>query len=626
LRNGSQDAAERLIAEGNAAENEGRVAEACEHYREAVRVAPLNAKAHLNLGIGLEASGRLDEAAANYETALRLDPSNPYVHYNLGKLLFTRGSMEQATCHLLSALDQRPAFPEACIVLASVLDAQRDFAGAAQWLERALEHAPGLAGGWHNYGLALVKLDRLGEAEAAARRAIQLDEAFLPAYRLLADVLRNDGRHEEAAEVYGKACSLAGGGLEYEQARLHALNHSDHIGEAVLFEQHKAVGARLEAAHPPRFGPFANQRDPERRLRIGYVSRDFRQHPVAWFLMPVLEKHDRSRFEVHCYSRGEVADDMTAQARARADHWHDASRLSHQQAADLVHRHGIDVLIDLLGHCLDSDLALFAQRPAPVQASWLGYLNTTGLTQIEYRITDSVSDPRDLADRLHTETLVRLPDTQWCYRPWTAREHGATAPFQRNGFVTFGSFNHMLKLSRSVRDLWKAILKQVPDARLVLLGVPTGPARDALVREFLDAGISVSRLTAVAPLPLNEYLAWFDSVDIALDPFPYSGGTTTCDTLWMGVPVLTLPGARSASRSAASILSCLGLSEWIARSPEEYVGLAVRYARQPEHFQGLRASLRLKMKGSPLMDEGRFVRELEASYRGMWRAWCAVKR
>lgn len=598
------------------------MAEACNRYREAVAVAPRYAKAHLNLGIGLEATGRPDEAAASYETALSLEADNPYAHYNLGRMLFTRGALEKAASHVRSALERRPAFPEACVLLASVLDAQGDLAAAARWLERALEHAPALPGGWHNYALALVKLDRLADAEAAARRALEIDPAFLPAYRLLGDMLRNDGRHEEAAETYVKARACAGGGLEYEQARLHSLIHSDRIGDEALFVQHRAVGGQLEAAHPPRFAAFRNKPDPERRLRIGYVSRDFRQHPVAWFMMPVLERHDRSRFEAHCYARGEVADGMTAQVRAAADHWHEAARLSHRKMADLVHRHEIDILVDLLGHCVDSDLAVFAQRPAPVQASWLGYLNTTGLTRIHYRITDPVSDPAGPAERRHTERLVRLPDAQWCYRPVTAREHAAAPPCLRNGFVTFGSFNHMLKLSAGVRDLWKTVLRRLPDARLVLLGVPPGPARERLLGEFVEAGIGASRLLAVTPLPLEEYFAWFDAVDIALDPFPYSGGTTTCDTLWMGVPVLTLAGTRSVMRSTASILSCVGLGEWIARTADEYVDLAVRYAGRRDVLTGLRASLRQKMRASPLMDEVRFVRGLEAAYREMWRAWC----
>jgi protein O-GlcNAc transferase len=618
------EAAERLIVEGNRAEDAGRLEQACEAYREAVRVAPRYAKGHLNLGIGLEAQGRLDEAAASYEAALALDAADPYAHYNLGKLLFTRGGLESAARHLRVALEHRPGFPEACVVLAGVLEAQGDLPAAAALLERALQARPEFAGAWHNYAQVLVKLDRFAEAEAGARRALEIARDFLPAYQLLGDVLRNDGRHEEAAEVYRAARSRAGGGLEYEQAELHALNHSDRISDEALFARHKDLGERLEAAYPARFAPFANRPDPERRLRIGYLSRDFRQHPVAWFMLPVLERHERSRFEVHCYASGRRADAMTARVRAHADRWHDVAGLSHREMAQAIHSDGIDILVDLLGHCLESDLPVFAQQPAPVQVAWLGYLQTSGLSRMHYRLTDACSDPAGEAERLHTEALLRLPHSQWCYRPVLQVEHARTPPFMRNGFVTFGSFNHMLKLSATTLDLWKRILGALPDARLVALGVPPGPAQERLRAEFGSAGISALRLTLVPPLPLEEYFRWFDAVDLALDPTPYSGGTTTCDTLWMGVPVVTLAGTRSASRSAASILSSVGLGEWIARTPEEYVRRAVGFARDARTLTELRASLRARMRASPVMDEAGFVRALEDACRQMWRRWCAA--
>lgn len=511
-------------------------------------------------------------------------------------------------------------------MLASVLEAQGKLDAAAAWLERALGERPQLAGAWHNYALVLMKLDRLGEAEAAVRRAIGLAPDFLPAYRFLGDLLRNDGRHEEAAQTYAAARSSAGGGLECEQAELHALNHSDRISDEALFARHKELGARLEAAYPARFAPFANRPDPERCLRIGYLSRDLRQHPVAWFLTPVLEGHDRSRIEAHCYANVSNPDSMTARVRSAAHRWHEVAGMSHRAIAEAIHADGIDILVDLLGHCADSDLPVFAQQPAPVQASWLGYLNTTGLTRIHYRLSDACSDPPGEADRLHTETLVRLPATQWCYRPVVSMEHSATPPFARNGFVTFGSFNHMLKLSQTIRGLWIEILARLPGSRLALLAVSPGPARERLAAEFAAAGISPERLTLVPPLPLNEYFRWFDAVDLALDTTPYSGGTTTCDTLWMGVPVLTLAGSRSPSRSAASILSAMGLEEWIARTPQQYVALALQFARDTARLGGLRASLRGRMQRSPVMNEPRFVRGLEEAYRRMWRAWCEGAR
>ena len=622
----AKEAADRLIAAGNRAEDEGRPAEACARYREAIAAAPGYARAHLNLGIALEALGQVDEAARCYGEALAKEPANPYAHYNLGKLLFVRGTLPEAERHLREAIAARPGFAEAQVVLSNLLDAQGNFEAAAAALEPALRLRPDYARAWHNYALALTKIERLADAEAAARRSLELDPAFLPTYEFLGDLLRTVGRHEEAADVFRAARARAGGGIEWAQAELHALNHSDRIGEEALFARHREVAAQLEGANPARFAPFANPADPERRLRLGYVSRDFSRHPVGWFMMPVLQRHDRSRFEVFCYSTGARSDEVTAQARALADHWRDASRMPASELADAIHRDRIDILVDLLGHCLHSSLAAFAQQPAPVQVGWLGYLNTTGLTRIRYRLTDARCDPPGDADRRHTETLVRLPHSQWCYRPITAIAHRDEPPLKRNGHVTFGSFNHMLKLSPGLLAMWARILAQMPEARLVVLGVPQGMPGERLLSDLAAGGISSARVALVPPLPLDDYFKSFDAVDLALDSTPYSGGTTTCDTLWMGVPVVTLSGARSASRSAASILSTLGLGEWVATTPEDYVRLAVALASDAGRLAAARASLRERMRASPIMDEPGFLRELEAAYRGMWRAWCEGER
>ncbi|MGH8677272.1 MAG: tetratricopeptide repeat protein, partial [Burkholderiales bacterium] len=271
-------------------------------------------------------------------------------------------------------------------------------------------------------------------------------------------------------------------------------------------------------------------------------------------------------------------------------------------------------------------LLVFARKPAPVQVTWLGYLNTTGLTRMQYRFCDAVTDPPGAAEQFHTETLVRLPHSQWCYRPYRemelSKEHATEPPCRKNGYVTFGSFNHRIKLSPTVLALWARMLAQLPDSRLVIMGVALGPAQDRLLEHFTHSGIAAARVRIVAPVPMNDYFPWFDEVDLALDSTPYSGGTTTCDTLWMGVPVVTLAGSRSASRSAASMLTTVGLADWIASTPDEYVRLAVKFAEERTMLAGLRASLRSRMRASPLMDEPGFARALESAYRSMWSGWC----
>jgi len=424
-------------------------------------------------------------------------------------------------------------------------------------------------------------------------------------------------------ELFGAARKLAPERFDLESMELLALNLSDEIADEALFARHRAFGARLERTFPARFAPFGNDSDPARRLRIGYVSSDFRLHPVALFMIPMLERHERSTVDVYCYSTGSTTDDVTRQLHDRADVWRNAADIPDSELADTISRDAIDVLIDLAGHRGDVRLGVFAQQPAPVQVSWLGYLNTTGLTRIQYRLCDAYTDPPGLTEHLHTETLVRLPHSQWCYRPLLSPDPATEPPCKRNGFITFGSFNNFAKLSPAIRQLWCAILNRLPDSRLVIVGAPKGHARDRLAGEFERAGIAASRIKIAPHVLLEEYFRWFNAVDIALDTAPYSGGTTTCDTLWMGVPVVTWSGYRSVSRSAASILTTTGLTEWIASSAEDYVRLAVEFAREEKTVMQLRASLRRRMRESPLMDELRFVRDVESAYRRMWQSWCS---
>jgi len=678
---GETDAADRLIAEGNRAEDAGQLEKACALYREAVRLAPHSARAHLNLGIALQALGDDAGATASYEKALALDPANPYVPYNFGKLRYERGAPADAERLLRQALRAKPDFREARVMLAYALDAQakveaaareldaiapeqRDFgthfahagflrklgrtdaaagalrqalalepqnldaratlfhvleaegdpAGAARELEAVLQQRPDWAEALYNYGVVLKKLMRLNEAEDALRRALAAQPGFASATRLLGGVLLGQCRVEEALALYRRAPRDP----DLASAELFALNASEKVAEDELFARHAAFGRELEQAVPARFA-FANRKDPARRLRIGYVSGDFAYHVVALFMQPVLEQRDRRAVEVFCYSTSERVDQYTRQLMQASDTWRPSAGLSGAQLADTIHADGIDILVDLAGHSGEPQLRVFAQKPAPVQCTWLGYLNTTGLTRIDYRITDAHADPTDAR---HTEKLARLPHSQWCYRPFMQSVPAASPPLRKNGHLTFGSFNQFLKLSRTSRRLWAQILSQLPGAKLVILGVPRGQARDGLLADFANAGIGAERVRLVPYISLKDYFAWYNEVDIALDTTPYSGGTTTCDALWMGVPLLTAPGERPGSRSAASILMSAGMGDWIASDADDYVRRAVEFAGDAQLLANLRVTLRARLQASPLMDEAGFTRDLEALYRQMWRSYC----
>jgi len=618
----ANDIADALIAEGNKAENSGNLREACEQYRKAVLTAPGYAKAHLNLGIGLEAAGDIDAAIRSYEAALALDPGDPYANYDLGKLLCARGDLERAEPLIRAALDRRPEFPEAQVVLSNLHESRGDLAAALSTLESALKQRPDWAEVLFNYSGVLWKLRRLSEAETALRRAIAIDPGLVPAYGLLGNVLRRQARIPEALEVLGAARKLDPGRLDIESNELFMLTCWDEISTEALFVRHKDFGARLERAIARRFEPFGNSRDPERRLRVGYVSGDFNFHPVAFFTIPLFKRHDRSACEIFCYWTGDTVDDFTRQVQTHADVWRDVASMSDAGLAETINRDAIDILVDLSGHSGFFRLAVFAQQPAPVQVTWLGYLCTTGMTRIQYRFCDRHTDPPGMTDRFHTETLVRLPNTQWCYRPVVSIDCSEAPPLKRNGFITFGSFSNVLKLSPTSRRLWVEILTRLPDSRIAFAGVPQGPIRDGLIRDFEKAGIAAGRIATLPRMGYADYLRSFNDVDVSLDTTPYSGGTTTCDALWMGVPVITVPGTRSISRSTTSILATLGLSDWIATSPEDYVRLAVRCTEDRESIAELRRTLRGRMRASPLVDELQFARDVEDAYRRMWRTWC----
>ena len=680
------DAADRLIDEGNRFETAGEIRQACELYRQAVAQAPDYAKAHVNLGIGLETLGDVEGAIASHERALQSASGDPFANYNLGKLMYGRGELPRASELLARALQSRPEFPEARVVLAlvhvaqgklahaatefeaalrqrpddfgalfhyaatlramnrldeardvlkraiavdannadahaalsDVLAAQGETAGATAELEVVLAHRPDWADAHFNYGTLLRRQLRLEEAESAFRRAIAAQPGHAGAYRMLGEVLTAQSRSDEAFEVYREARRENPQDFGLESAELFALFGSDRISDEELFARHAAFGKRLEAAQP--VVSRRNTREAERRLRVGYLSGDFRYHVVTLFMLPVLERHDRASVEVYCYSTADSADSYTQQVAKRTDVWRAVGGLSPAQVAEAIAADAIDILVDLSGHSGTLQLATMAQRPAPVQATWLGYLNTTGLTRIHYRITDRFADPPGATDRYHTESLVRLPHGQWCYRPFLSPPVAAAPPCATKGFITFGAFHQAAKISRTARRLWGEILAQVPDSRLLVVGVAPGRAQDDLLR---DLGVPKARVTCVPYAPLEQYLRLFGEVDIALDSLPFSGGTTSCDTLWMGVPIVTLPGTRSVSRSASSVVSNVGLTDWIASSPEDYVRRAVRFAGERERLAELRASMRGRMAASPLMNEERFVRDLEAAYRQMWRTWCA---
>ncbi len=525
--------------------------------------------------------GELGEAERLYRKALAADAGLAAAWFNLGLLLLGQGTSAQASESLRKACE---------------LDSSQ-----ASW-QMALAQA-------------LREADRFVEAQRVLESVIRLEPGSASAHELLGVCLLAAGEPQAALEAGRRSVALAPESVSAASNVLLALNYVPHASAAEIFSEHLAWGKRYEGRASSR---HENARVPDRRLRIGYVSPDFRWHPVSYFLEPVLDKRDRSALEVFAYSDTTREDDMTARLKGLVDGWRAVEALSDEALAEQVRSDGIDILVDLAGHTAGGRrMPLFAMKPAPVQASWIGYLNTTGLSAMDYRITDWQACPEGW-ERFHTEALVRLPNSQWC-----APEVGRPVQRRHSRPLAFGALHNFSKVSGAVISLWSRVLVEVPGSRLVLLAPGIEEFQDRVSAAFAAKGVQAGRIEFQGRLPFDRYLALHEEIDVNLDAFPYTGGTTTCHSLWMGVPVVTLAGETVASRGGASALATVGLGELVARSEDEYVAIAARLASDRAQLERLRSSLRARVASSPLSDAARFTRDLEAAYRTMWRRWCA---
>jgi predicted O-linked N-acetylglucosamine transferase (SPINDLY family) len=395
-----------------------------------------------------------------------------------------------------------------------------------------------------------------------------------------------------------------------------------------VFAEARRFAARQFGHLTGHAGVPDNAPDPDRPLRIGYVSGDFRSHSVAYYLLPLLEARDRDNYRILCFVNNPREDAVTDQFRALADDWISIRGLTDDQATDRVRAASVDVLVDLSGHTAANRLGVFARRAAPVQVSWLGYPNTTGLDSIDYRITDAIADPVGArADAGYAETLYRLPGCFLCYCEDARSGAVAPPPSARNGYATFGSFNTLAKITDEVVAVWARILHAVPDARLLLKSqsLDQDSSRHAVHARFAARDIGPERVELMGLVAKEAHYQVYSRVDIALDTFPYNGTTTTCEALWMGVPVIGMQGHAHAGRVGATLLEHAGLGEFVTPDPAGYVALAQSLAADGERRAALRSSLRAHVGASPLMDKARFAARMEQAYRDMWRQWCASR-
>jgi protein O-GlcNAc transferase len=576
------------------------------------------AMAHLESGAALRTQGRHEEAAAEFRAALALEPNFAEAHHQLG-----------------NALKSLRRYPEAAVSLR-----------AAALL------APQSGAVWLNLGVACLEIGRADEAIACFRRAVRLEPTRPEAHNILGHALLTQGRCTAAKRCLEEALRLRPGypaaqdnlgrllktqglaaeALPYHRAALagamkpethsnllYSLHFPAGLSPEEIFAEHRRW-AELHAAPLRKEGNPPLAPAAPRRLRVGYVSPDFVHHSVSYFFEPVLTAHDRELFEITCYSEARVPDAVTRRLRERSDRWRDIAGRSDDAVAALVHEDEIDILVDLAGHTARHRLLVFARRPAPVQVTWLGYPDTTGLDAIDYRITEAVSDPAG-TEAWHSEQLVRLPETFSCYQPPKESPPVGPLPVAEAGHLTFGCFNHLAKVTPPTIRLWAEILRELPGSRLLLKsrGLADLETAARLREEFVRRGVEADRLELNGEeLSVARHLGLYQRVDIAFDTFPYNGTTTTCEALWMGVPVVTLAGRTHVSRVGASLLTHLGEAGWIADSPEAYRKLCRDLAGDRPRLAAIRAGLRERMGAGLLCDARRFTKNLENAFRAMW--------
>ena len=620
------------VAPGNAfyLSSLGGVYRALGRRREAVRVLlmaiaqqPDLAEAVFNLALTFEEQGELAAAVECYERARELDASLEQVAERLRSLKSRQEARARGGSPPVSrGPEASMSSAELFAALGETLRLGGQASEAEVWFRRALKLNPRLPNAYTALGAMHANAGRFDQAILHFRRALELDEGAPLARSYLATALDESGLLEETQALYRETVARspddphAHSTLLFNMPFWPNVSASDILAEARLWNARHARPLAAQAL------PHENERSPERRLRIGYVSPDFQTHVQSLFTIPLLQNHDHQQFEIVCYSSGDNATHLTERIRGYADVWRECGALDDAALSELIRRDRIDVLVDLTMHMMGRRLLAFARRPAPVQLCWLAYPGTTGLETMDYRLSDPYLDPPEATTAVYSEETIRLPDSFWCYDPLTDVPHVSPLPALAAGIITFGCLNHFRKVNDGVLRLWTKVLAAQPKSRLMLL-VPSGSARDRVRSIFEEAELDLGRLELVDRCGRLDYLERYRAIDICLDTFPSNGHTTSLDALWMGVPTVTLAGDTVVGRAGVCQAMNLALSELVATTPEQFVQIASSLADDLERLSELRRTLRARMKQSPVMDGQRFARNLESVYRDVWRRFCA---
>jgi predicted O-linked N-acetylglucosamine transferase (SPINDLY family) len=649
------DFAEALQGLGVSLQRAGEPALAADAYRRALQLQPGDAALIANLGTALREMGELTDAIAQLRTAVELqpevvshalnlgialcqrrefvaaepllrhartlDPGNPEARFNLGLALNGLGRPRDAIEEYRRATGLRPSYTDAWVNLGNVLADTGDFSGALAAYAAATQCSPGSVVGLNNAGCLLRTLGRIDEAEQQLLAGLAIDPAHAALHDNLGNVYKDSGQLDRAIACFRRALELQPAAAGTHGNLAYALSFQAEEPGPIL-EECRRWNARF-AAPLPRWREHSNDVAANRRLTVGYVSADFREHCQSLFTLPLLAHHDHAAFEIFCYSSVKRPDARTERIAALADVWRDVRKLDDDALTARIQADRIDILVDLTMHMADGRPRVFARKPAPVQVAWLAYPGTTGINAIDYRLSDPRLDPPG-TERDYSEQTIRLPDTFWCYDSLTPVPQPNALPARSRGYLTLGCLNNPCKLTDHTLRLWGAVARRLPDARLLLMA-PPGNSRTLLLGRLAAHGIAGDRVAFQEFRPRADYLAAYHEIDLGLDTFPYNGHTTSLDSLWMGVPVVTRVGLTCVGRAGLSQLHHLDLLELAGDTDAAFIDAAVALGSDWERLGMLRGELRRRIERSPLMDGERFTRHIEDAYRWMWRTYRASR-
>jgi predicted O-linked N-acetylglucosamine transferase (SPINDLY family) len=601
---------------GGAYRELGKLDEAAAAFRSAIRLEPNFAEFYSNLGVTFAEQGKLDEAVSSLMTALQLDAANARAHGNLGVALTRQGQLDGAIRHCQRAVELQPDNPDARNNLAAAQADAGLLDDALNNWSKAVELKPDYPDAFDGLGYVLTLKGRLDDAVAAYERAIQLKPDYVAAHNNLGNAYKDRGELGQAMASFQRALDLKADDPTFRSNQLFLMHFDPAQDSQTIYAAHRQWNERYAAPLAPAIRPHLRDRTTQRRVRVGYVSPDLREHPIGRFLCPLLESHNREHFEVFCYSNVLAPDGLTAHLRAHTEHWRSIVGHTDDTVADLIRQDRIDILVDLSLHTGHNRLMVFARKPAPIQVTYLAYCSTSGMDAIDFRLSDPFFDPPDVDSSCYSEQTIRLPETYWCYKPFDEPTDVVQPPVIKNGYVTFGCFNNFCKVTRPMLETWCQLLHSLDGSRLIL-HAKDGTHR-ARVRELLASrGVDPERLTFIGYVKAADYFQLYNHIDIALDTFPFNGGTTTCDALHMGVPVISMAGRTAVSRAGLSVLSNVGLAELVADTPEQLETITLGVAQDTTRLANLRSTLRDRLRQSPLMNPARFALGVESAYRRM---------